>query len=172
MEDVKNNTGSVVSLPHPLTCLGRQTFVDGFLEKETLGAYVKRLHVNVPAHSFRVLLNGIPIPDNLWKGIRPRTGDNIIFQSIVDGSGGGNKILRTVALIVVAILSAYTGGAAGVAFFGSQGVASFAAAAVMLGGTLLVNALIPLPTNNTTCLSSGLSVCTTYSLKFSFIIKL
>jgi hypothetical protein len=68
-------------------------------------------------------------------------GELITVVALPKGGGG----LRTVALIVVAVVAAWvTGGAGGALVAGSFG-ATAAGAAVAIAGSLLVNAVLPLP---------------------------
>jgi hypothetical protein len=59
-------------------------------------------------------------------------------------AGGNNGVLRALLLVVVAIASAYTGGAVGAAYGSAYG--AVAAVAVSVVGSMLVNAIAPLPT--------------------------
>jgi hypothetical protein len=133
---------AVVSWPHAFTDEGRQYSYAAFLPGETLGRYVERVEMDVAQGRVRVLHNGRDVPVDLWRNLIPRQGDQIIIRSWPEGGGDGSKILRTVALVVVAIVSYGVGVAVG----GAYGAA--AAAAISIGGSLLVNALIPLPKPN------------------------
>ncbi|ANN69533.1 hypothetical protein BAU06_09370 [Bordetella bronchialis] len=148
---------AVVSWPHALTGVGRECSFEMFLPGETLGRYVDRLGLTVARGRVLALHNGRLIPSDLWRGLIPKPGDQIILRSWPEGGGGGNKVLRTVALVVVAVVAAYTGGAAATAYSGLAGstaagasaVGAAVSAAVVIGGSILVNALIPLPKPNT-----------------------
>ncbi|WP_427183615.1 host specificity factor TipJ family phage tail protein [Bordetella bronchialis] len=150
---------AVVSWPHALTGAGRECSFEVFLPGETLGRYVDRLGLAVAKGRVLALHNGRHIPSDLWRGLIPKAGDQIILRSWPEGGGGGNKVLRTVALVVVAVVSyGVASGAIGAGAIASASSATgisagtlgaAAAAAISIGGSILVNALIPLPKPNT-----------------------
>lgn len=72
---------------------------------------------------------------------RVQPGDVVVFH--VDPPQGRDG-LRIGLLLAVAVAAAFTGGAAGMAYFGlTAGQASLAAIAISIGGGLLVNMLLP-----------------------------
>ncbi|WP_322880312.1 TipJ family phage tail tip protein [Pandoraea sputorum] len=148
---------SLVHMPHPLTPDGRSVFYAGFLPDETVGDYLKRHGVSLPHGSVSLSCNGIPVPSENWQHLIPQRGDTIVIRTVLEGGGGGiGKVLRTVALVAVAAFAPQLGAMA-VSTFGGIGFAAtvgstgiliangIAAAAIMIGGSLLVNALLPLP---------------------------
>lgn len=138
---------SLVVYPKPLGG-DRIEQYEGFAPSETLGSYVRRVGVAVPSRVVRVEHNGREVPLALWPRLIPRHGDMVVIRARALGGGGGNKVLRTVAMIavvVVAIFAPYAAPAAWGAGFGTVGGALISAG-VMLGGTLLVSALLPMPT--------------------------
>ncbi|ARP92530.1 hypothetical protein CAL14_05615 [Bordetella genomosp. 9] len=149
---------AVVSWPHAFTEEGRQFAYEAFLPGETLGRYVQRVGIRVPKGPGYVLHNGSQVPHALWKGLIPRPGDQIIFRARMEGGGGGNKVLRTVALVAVAIISAGAGAAVAGSAWGASAAAAAGVstatvgaavgAAIAITGNILVNALIPLPKPN------------------------
>ncbi|OZI63475.1 hypothetical protein CAL28_19890 [Bordetella genomosp. 11] len=161
---------ALVSIPHPLVADDRALCFAEFLPRETLRAYVERTGVVVARGPVAVWHNGHRVPDALWERLIPRRGDQVIIRARAEGGGGGNKVLRTVALVVVAVVAAYTGGAAAAAYGGTgtfagatAGVA--ASAAVTIAGTLIVNALIPLPKPNTASTASGTDDSPSYQVQ-------
>jgi hypothetical protein len=145
---------SLVSLPHPLVSEGREVSYAAFLPGETLGAYIERTGITIARGAIAAWHNGKRVPDHLWDRLIPRTGDHVVIRGRAEGGGGGNKVLRTVALVVVAIASVYTAGAAGGAAGWAAGLSSStgigagawgaaAAAAISIGGSILVGAMIP-----------------------------
>lgn len=144
---------SLVVHPHALVGDGRVAVVETFLERETLGAYVKRTGVIVPAGPVIVWHNGVRVPDALWRRLIPRAGDQVVIRARVLGGGGGGKILRTVAMIALVIAAPYVAPALGFAA-GTLG-ASLVTAGVMIGGTLLINALLPPPMPTAAQLGTG-----------------
>lgn len=151
---------SLIVHPHALVGDGATREGSPFLPSETLGAYIKRTSVIVPAGPVVVWHNGYRVPDALWRRLIPRQGDQVIIRARVLGGGGGNKVLRTVAMIAIVVVSIYTGGAFGAAagsMFGTTAAigTSLVSAAAMIGGTLLINALIPPPIATAEQLGTG-----------------
>ncbi|WP_026641111.1 host specificity factor TipJ family phage tail protein [Bordetella petrii] len=136
----------LVCLPHAVTSDGRQLSYAAFLPRETLGAYIERTGVIVPRGTVVVWHNGRRVPDALWRRLIPRTGDQVVIRARVRGGGGGGKLFRTVALIALTIAANVYGTQVGVAM-GLTGNAATAVgtAAIMVGGTLVINALLPPP---------------------------
>jgi hypothetical protein len=147
------NRPSLVSNPHPLIGAGRELTFEPFKERETLRAFMRRTNIAIPNHECAVWHNGHRVPDKLWPYLIPRAGDQIIIRARVHGGGGGgSKIIKTVAtLAVLAVAFAVAGPLGGAAALAAATGATTAlatsiiVAAVMIGGNLLVNALIPLP---------------------------
>ncbi|MFY3082044.1 host specificity factor TipJ family phage tail protein [Achromobacter xylosoxidans] len=134
---------SMVVYPKPLGGERTEHF-ECFAPGETLGAYVRRVGITIPSRVLRVEHNGREVPLSLWERLIPRHGDMVVISARGLGGGGGGKILRTVALIAIVVLSYGYGAALG----GALGLTGTTAAAVgssliMIGGSLLVNALLP-----------------------------
>ena len=164
----RNEVTPLVVQPHPFTPEGRTFTVAAFLQGETLGAYVERNGIVLPRSEFRVQHNGRAVPHHLWQRLIPRTGDQIVIHAIAQGGGGGGKVLRTVAMIALVVAAPYIAGwamtgtwAAATGFMG--GVLT---AGVMIGGSLLINALLPPPTATAEALGTGAKydASPTYSL--------
>lgn len=139
----------------------RQTFCDAFLPGETLGRYCERVGVALPSRVINVWQNGRPVPGDLWRRLIPRNGDQIVIRARGEGGGGGNKVLRTVAMIAVVVVSIFAPylapagwGAIGAAG-GLTATGALISAGVMIGGSLLVNALLPMPGPTAAKLGSG-----------------
>lgn len=92
----------------------------------------------------------------------------IIFVALPQGGGGGGgkNPLRTVLMIAVMVVANVYGGplASALGFSGSLGTA-VASAGIALAGSVLVNALVPLPTPNVPTAGSLNSPSPTYSLQ-------
>lgn len=141
---------TVVSNPHPLIGDGRINYYEGFKIGETLGEYVTRVGVEIPRGSFVVIINGcVAMYD--WRQYVLQEGDDIVFRSSALGGGGGGKVLRLVAMVAIAAVAAWAGGAAATALGYTSGTAAFNVAsavvggAVMVAGSMLVNAIFPPP---------------------------
>ncbi len=142
------NKPSLVVHPHALVGDGRITEASAFLLNETLGAYIKRTGVIVPAGPVLVWHNGYRVPDALWRRLIPRDGDQVVIRArVLGGGGGGSKVLRTVAMIALVLAAPELGGLLAESAFGTAlGMsAGFASGMIMIGGSLLINALLPPP---------------------------
>lgn len=134
-----NDLPRLVNLPHPLTGAGRQVAYLPFQRNETLGGYLKRCQIEVAPGPLSVLINHRQVSD--WRKYRLRQGDYIEIRAIVRGGGGG-KLLRTVAMIALVLVAPQLG----TMLSTTLGIsATTGAALVLIGGSLLVNALLPPP---------------------------
>ena len=93
--------------------------------------------------------------------VRPMPGEQV-FIFLVPHGGDNNKLLRSVAMIGVMVLSIYVPGMSAFAGLGTFGQAALGVA-IGLTGSLLVNALIPPSTPNAPQLATA-EVFTQYSL--------
>lgn len=96
---------------------------------------LKEIHYDIIAYELIIYKNGIQEIEDF----EILDTDYILVKVVPKGGGGG--ILKVVAMIGIAVLSAYTGGLAGAAFGATYGVA--AGVAVSFAGSMLVNALLP-----------------------------
>lgn len=148
-------TPSMVVYPKPLGAERTEHF-ECFAPGETLGAYVRRVGITVPSRVVRVEHNGREVPLALWQRLIPRHGDMVVIRARGLGGGGGNKVLRTVAMIAVVVLSYGYGAALGGALgFSGATAGAVGSSIIMIGGTLLVNALIPPLTPTAAKLGTG-----------------
>jgi len=131
-------TFPVVAKPHPLQNDAAVAYMrEGQTLREVLGENA--------AYSLKVEVGGIEVPERMWDKIRPRAGVPV-HVTVYPQGGNGGKWLRTILLIVVAVLAVYTGQLEVLqAEFGTAGAAAIGAA-VGIVGSLLVNALVPPPT--------------------------
>jgi hypothetical protein len=137
---------SLVALYNPLRPDLKDCSYAAFLPRETLGRYVERVGIKVPSRHVNVWHNGRRVPVELWTRLIPRQGDHVLIAPQMQGGGGGSKILRTVALIALVVVSAGYGAALGGALgFSGATAGAIGSSIIMLGGTLLINALIPMP---------------------------
>lgn len=87
---------------------------------------------------------GVVAPEN-YGAVIVHPGDVVVSCPVLRGGGGGGKsILRTVAMVAVAVAAVYTGQvwlAGGGSMFG----AAVASSVVAIGGSMLVNAILPPP---------------------------
>lgn len=107
-----------------------------------------------------ICINGHPVPRDLWGMIRPKpeTVTEVTFHLAAQGGGdGGKNIFATIASIALMVVSggiasgAILGGLTGAAAAGGATFASLAlAAGVSLAGSLLLSALVPPPSIDST----------------------
>lgn len=103
-----------------------------------------------------VWIGDVEVERRHWSLVRPREGQTVFVRVVPHGGGGGgSKILRIVAVIAIAVLAVYTGGAAAMAYTGAETVGAALATtsgmvvmagvstAVSLLGNMALNALIP-----------------------------
>jgi predicted phage tail protein len=119
-----------------------------------------------------VSVNGRAIEREQFAKTRLQPNDFVVICPVPRG-GGGKGILRIVGMIVVAIASVYTGGAAAAAYGGATGVAAGATTAgmmavqvgvsmaVTIAGSMLLNAVLP-PPQATLNSNNGLAGSSTY----------
>ncbi|OMG88013.1 host specificity protein J [Achromobacter xylosoxidans] len=144
--DVVEKTPALVHLPNPIAPAGKDVCFVAFLPGETLGAYLARVGIRVADAPMHVWQNGRPVPPNLWRRLIPRAGDQILIRARMEGGGGASKILRTVALVALVVVSAGYGAALGGALgFTGATAGAIGSSMIMLAGTMLINALLPMP---------------------------
>lgn len=151
-------TPSMVVYPKPLGG-DRTEHFECFAPGETLGAYVRRVGIAVPSRVLRVEHNGREVPLALWQRLIPRHGDLVVISARGLGGGGGGKVLRTVAMLAVVVAAVAIPGAGIAGLFSGFGLTgtslALASAGIMIGGSLLVNALLPPLTPTAAKLGTG-----------------
>lgn len=165
MEGMKNAISgpiaapSLVMYPRPLGGERIERF-ESFLPGETLGRYVRRVGLAAPSRVVRVEHNGREVPLALWERLIPRHGDMVVISARALGGGGGGKVLRTVAMLAVVAAAFYAPYLAGLTQT-VNGVTSVTlggtllSAGVMIGGSMLVNAFLPMPNPTAANLGTG-----------------
>ena len=151
-------------LPHPLTTAGRQVYTLPPKRTETLGGYLRRLGIEVDTHPHAILVNGRSLGE-AWAKYRLRKDDQVVVRAVVRGGGGGGagKVLRTVALIVLAIYAPEV--AANIGATGAMATAT--TMAVMVAGSMIINAVLPpvMPSSGSIgSAGNGVEQSPTYSL--------
>jgi len=161
---------------YPLVILLRNPFVPADREVFNAPANASIAHwLNVQDTAVRTavssqpticLKNGQPVLRADWAVTKMEGA--IIFMALPQGGGGGGgkNPLRTVLMIAVMVVANVYGGplASALGFSGSLGTA-VASAGIALAGSVLVNALVPLPTPNVPTAGSLNSPSPTYSLQ-------
>jgi len=133
-------TFPAVVKPHPLTS---DTSVAYMREGQTLREVIGPDATD----ALRIEVGGIEVPEHMWDKVRPRAGTPVHVTVIPQGGNGG-KWLRTILLIVLAVVTYGIGGYAGLAASAAStfgGTAAVWAAGIMLVGTLAITPLIPPP---------------------------
>lgn len=132
---------SLVYCPHPLlAAAGRRIVYEPFLQGESIGAYLDRAGVGL-SPPVLLALNDRPVPREQWHATFPRPGDLITVRALVQGGGdsGGSNPIRTILSIALLVVAPQMG-----AWLLPANTA-LGTALVMVGGSLLVNALAPPP---------------------------
>lgn len=136
----------IVANPHPLVGDGRKYSYVTFLKGETLGEYLQRTGFDVGRGPKSVYVNGQRVPDDKWHLLLPETGDQIVIRTRATGGGNGGKVLRVVAMVALTIISAGYGAALGGALgFTGTTAAAVGSSLIMIGGSMIINALLPPP---------------------------
>jgi hypothetical protein len=103
-----------------------------------------------------VWVDDAEVPREFWGRVRPRAGRLVYVRVIPQGGGGGNKAIRTVLSIVIAVAAVALGQYYGVALassiagstvaassFGAVAATAAITVAATMVGTMALNALIP-----------------------------
>jgi predicted phage tail protein len=141
------NVRRVVNPFEPLRSVETEQWV--WKKRKSLAAYLPA----GLADDYVVSCNGAVIEPEDLANTFPQADDFIVLCPIPrggGGDGGGGKIIfRMIAMVVIAVAAAYTGGAAAGAMGFAEGTAGFAAAsaavatAVTVAGSMLLNAILP-----------------------------
>jgi len=144
---------SVVALRNPFDADERVTMFAG--DGDSLRALCARAGLDPALAPTLCTLNGVYVLQREWAATFPEPGDVVVFEVVpmggsnTSGGNGGKNILRSVLMIAVAVAAfAVSGPIAGAMGFTAGTFAFSAASAVIsatiaVGGSLLVNALIP-----------------------------
>jgi len=134
----------VIGAPHPLTNDRVERILPAGLSVAEMIEAVAGLDETSLPRRFIAYVDGDPIPEEHWRAVRLKRGATLTFLARLEG---GN-LLRSVAMIAVAVLAlVVTGGFAAPLLGATLGTglgASLLGAAITIGGTLLVNALMPI----------------------------
>lgn len=129
------STFNLIVIPNPFELDKRKEILAPF-ENKTL----KQLFSQTK-HELAVSINGREITNEMYATETPQVGDTVVISAIPRGGDDGKSILRLVAIVALTYVS---GGIASGSIGGlTGGAATAAAAAVQIGGTLLINALLP-----------------------------
>lgn len=160
MEMTIPNAVRLAYLPHPLLLEGRQLVQAAYRRNETLGGYCRRVDIEVDAKGHAVFVNGQALAPESWRQYRLKQNDIVLIRAVV--RGGGGKVLRSVALLALAFTAPYL---AGFAMTGTWTAMSGALAiGIMIGGSLLINTLLPPPRPQLGAFGRGAEQSPTYSL--------
>lgn len=133
----EKGTISFIYIANPLQPAETRTLVQHrYKARKLLSTYLGDLE-----GEWAVSVSGHLVHRSQWAKTRLNKDDVVVVAPILAGGGGSKNILRVVALIALTFVS---GGVAGGAIGSlSGGMAAAAGAAVMVGGTLIINAVLP-----------------------------
>jgi predicted phage tail protein len=142
---VANATNAVVLRPHPFS---QDHGVAEVEAGQTLRRMLEALAGGEVAGTVYVEIGGREVPRALWAHVRPKPGTTIHVTRMPAGGDSGKKLLRTVLMVVVAVVAMWvtSGGAAGwlgAGFGAGTTGAMVLGAAVYMVGDLRVPALTP-----------------------------
>ncbi|WP_081550325.1 host specificity protein J [Chromobacterium haemolyticum] len=159
MEMTTPNAVRLAFLPHPLLLEGRQLVQAAFRRNETLGGYCRRTGIEVD-EGHAVSVNGRTLAPETWRKYRLKQNDIVLVRALV--RGGGGKVFRSIALLALAFTAPYL---AGFAMTGTWTAMSGALAiGIMVGGSILINTLLPPPKPQLGAFGCGAEQSPTYSL--------
>lgn len=152
----------IVKIQNPFNLANSEVFCCP--ERLTVAEIAQKHNVSPLNLPFICFLNGEPLLRAKWN-YYPKHDDHLAFLCLPQGGGGGgSNPMRVVLTVAVMVAAYYTGGLAAGAYGAFAGAA--AATAVSIGGSMLVNAVIPSPSSSLTSSYSASSAQTssTYSL--------
>lgn len=152
----------IVKIQNPFNLAQSEVFY--CLKQMNVSEIATEYNVSPQNLPFICFLNGEPLLRQYWS-ICPKMTDHIAFLCLPQGGGGGgSNPLKVVLSVAVMVAAYYTGGIAAGAYGAFAGAA--AATAVSVGGSMLVNAVIPSPSSSlsSSYSSSSLETSPTYSL--------
>lgn len=138
--------GKVVMLTGPFGAPERTIALDRPMAvAEIIAAH--DLHFRLPTVA---VMNGEPVMRGTWAVRMVKPGEVLAFVAVPRGGGEGNsqgkQIAGLIAALALSVAAPMIGGwVAGAVFGGSALAANLVTAAVMVGGSLLLNALMPPP---------------------------
>lgn len=127
---------TIVAKPHPLRS-------ETVCAKARAGQTLLQMLGDGASHALDVRVGGELVPRELWARVKPKTGQFIHVQVYPQGGNGG-KWLRTILLVVVAIVAIYVSGGSAAPWVYSAfgGNAALAGAVIGMVGSLAVTPLV------------------------------
>ena len=132
-------TCTIVARPNPLDC-------DTVYCETRAGQTIAEMLGDAVSQACEVQVGGYPVPRELWGRLRPKAGAMLHVTIYPQGGGNGTKWIRMVALVTIAIMAPYLSGYIMTGTWATAGASYALTAGIMIGGSLLVNALVPPPT--------------------------
>jgi len=96
---------------------------------------------------FKIFVDGYEIEEDFWKYTKPKEKTEILIAIVLKGGDFGQIVSQVVVVAAIAVASFYTGGGA---------LGALAGAAAGVGASLLMNELIPPPSNAFGAIGGGL----------------
>lgn len=152
----------IVKIQNPFNLAQSEVFY--CLKQMNVAEIVTEYNISPQNLPFICFLNGEPLLRRYWN-FCPKMTDHLAFLCLPQGGGGGgSNPLKVVLSVAVMVAAYYTGGVAAGAYGTLAGAA--AATAVSVGGSMLVNAVIPSPSSSlsSSYASSSMETSPTYSL--------
>ena len=133
----------VIAASHPLLTAHSELEIPAGLTLDQILAVAQPDSV-LRRHAF-IFIDDRLIERERWTQINPRPGERVLIR-VVPSGGGGKNPLRVILTIAVLVTATVFGGPLG-GLIGLSGKLATAVgtAAISLGGTLLINAIAPLP---------------------------
>lgn len=136
----------IVKIQNPFNLANSEVFCCP--ERLTIDEIAQKYNVSPLNLPFICFLNGEPLLRAKWN-YYPKHDDHLAFLCLPQGGGGGgSNPMRVVLTVAVMVAAYYTGGLAAGVYGAFAGAA--AATAVSIGGSMLVNAVIPSPSSSLT----------------------
>ncbi len=131
--------------------------------KQTVWSLVKSQNVDLSRPTV-CLINGKATLRKDWAETLADKSVVCFITLLLGGGGGGSNPLQVVLMVALVVATIYTGGLVGAAYGAVWG--AVAAAGVSIGGSMLINAIVPTPKPSLNGMtSSSLSQSPTYSLQ-------
>jgi len=148
-DEAPNGGLPVVCQPHAFS----NAYATGITPQgRTIREILEALELPVVVQQYvRVWVDDFEVPAEFWGRVKPKEGRTVYVRVIAQG-GGGNKILRTVLSIAIAVAAIATGQLYGLQFANAIGITgayagavgtALVATGVALLGNMALNALIP-----------------------------
>ncbi|MEJ7808457.1 MAG: hypothetical protein WKG03_21360, partial [Telluria sp.] len=140
----RRNEMVVVARPHPFS--QRPAIVAVRAGRTITQILAEVQEGDEPCATLRVEIGGHEVPRALWDRVKPKAGTQIACTVMPAGGGSAKKWIRAILMVIVIVIALWITGGGAAGLIGSMGLtAAQASAAVMILGTMAINALVPPP---------------------------